>query len=183
VNQQRNEDTAVNQTITCPHCRVPNVVKEAQRSASGDVACKYCGGRFPLDAPAAGPPTTVLCIDDDPLVLHFYRGLLEPRGYRTLTAADGLVGVEIAKRDRPDVILLDVMLRGLSGFDICRKFRDEPALRQTPIILLTVWDHPSVALTGREAGATVTPRKPADAEAVVTTIAQVLVQQSRPPRL
>src|SRR5512139_4074531 len=91
------------------------------------------------NTPEAGRPPprlTVLCIDDDPLVLHFYRDFLELRGYRTLTATDGLVGIEIARRERPDVILLDVMLRGLSGFDICRKLRADPAFRDTPIILL-----------------------------------------------
>jgi DNA-binding response OmpR family regulator len=116
-------------------------------------------------------------------VLHFYRSFLDPRGYRTLTATDGAVGIEIAQRDRPDVILLDVMLRGLSGFDICRKLRDEPALRHTPIILVTVLDNPRVAITGREAGATVTLRKPADPEIIITTLAQVLGQHGGPPRL
>ena len=97
---------------------------------------------------------TVLCIDDDPLVLHFYRDFLEPRGYRTLTVTDGLQGLTVAHQDRPDVILLDVMLRGLSGYDICRKLRADPVLHAIPIILLTAWDDLSVAETGRVAGAT-----------------------------
>jgi len=74
----------------------------------------------------------VLCIDDDPLVLHFYRAFLDRHGYRVLTAAEGLQGLALAQRDRPDVILLDVMLRGLSGFDICRLFRAAPGLRSIP---------------------------------------------------
>ena len=127
---------------------------------------------------AKNPPErpTVLCIDDDPLVLQFYRSFLDPRGYRTLTAEDGLLGVEIANREIPDVILLDVMLRGSSGLDICRKLRADPALRDIPIILLTVWDQASLIATGREAGATLTLRKPTDPETVVATLAQVLRQ-------
>jgi putative two-component system response regulator len=124
----------------------------------------------------------VLCIDDDPLVLHFYRNFLEPRGYRTLTATEGLLGIEMAHRDRPDVIVLDVMLRGLSGFDICRRFRAAPVLRNIPIILLTVLDTPSVPGTGQEAGATLTLRKPADAETILTAIEDVLRDRSGPPR-
>ncbi len=126
------------------------------------------------EPPARGARPTVLCIDDDPLVLHFLRGFLEPRGYRTLTADDGLRGLELAQRERPAVILLDVMLHGLSGFDICRKLRAVPMLRTTPIILLTVLADPSIASTGEEAGATVTLHKPADPEAIVAAIEQVL---------
>ena len=146
---------------------------------------------LPPSSPEAwNPPErpTVLCIDDDPLVLHFYRSFLEPRGYRALTAEDGLRGVEIAKREHPDVILLDVMLRGLSGFDICRKLHAESALGDIPIILLTVWDHPSLVATGRAAGATIILRKPADPETIVAALAQVLRQpdaratwEGRPP--
>ena len=130
----------------------------------------------PHSPEARTPPErpTVLCIDDDPLVSQFYRDFLDARGYRTLTAADGLQGLALAHEDRPDVILLDVMLRGLSGFDICRKLRADPALRDIPIILLTVWDHPSVLTTGRAAGATRTLQKPTDAETLLTVLAQVL---------
>ena len=134
-------------------------------------------GTTPHDRP------TVLCIDDDPLVLHFYRSFLGPRGYRTLTAADGLQGIAIATQDRPDVILLDVMLRGLSGYDICRKLRADPVLHAIPIILLTAWDNPSVAETGRAAGATRTLRKPADPETILTTLAEVLASSPIPPRV
>ena len=172
----------MSQTIICPHCQVPQVVPDGPTSAAGDVACEHCGDRLPRDAAAVAHPT-VLCIDDDPLVLHFYREFLDRRGYRTLLVADGLAGLACAQRERPDVILLDVMLRGLSGFDICRKLREDPALQDTPIILLTAWDHPSVATTGRAAGATLTLRKPADAEAIITAIAEVLDRQSGPPRL
>jgi DNA-binding response OmpR family regulator len=125
---------------------------------------------------------TVLCIDDDPLVLHFYRGSLEPHGYRVLTAAEGLLGFDLAHQERPDVILLDVMLRGLSGYDICRKIRADPAFRTIPIILLTVWDNPSVATTGQAAGATRTLQKPADAESILAAIEQVLRERDGPPR-
>ena len=120
------------------------------------------------------PQPTVLCIDDDPLVLPFYRQFLEPGGYRVLTATDGLVGIEVARQDRPDLILLDVMLRGLSGYDICRIARADPTLRDIPIILVTVLGDPGVATTGREAGATLTLQKTADTQRLVSAIAEVL---------
>jgi DNA-binding response OmpR family regulator len=125
----------------------------------------------------------VLCIDDDPFVLSFYVNFLEPRGYRTLTAEDGLRGIEIAKRERPDVILLDVMLRGLSGFDICRKLHQVDELQSTPIILLTVLDEPGISITGREAGATIILRKASGPEMIVAAITQVLGLSTGPALL
>ena len=121
---------------------------------------------------------TVLCIDDDQLVLHFYRDYLGAHGYRVLTRTDGLDGLALAHQDRPDVILLDVMLRGLSGYDICRKFRADPALCTIPILLLTVWNDPSVRTTGQAAGASMVLLKPAEPETIVTAVAQVLGQSA-----
>jgi CheY-like chemotaxis protein len=178
------EPTIMSHPRWCPACRAVQSVQERPGGGPAQLQCATCATPFDaVDAAgtAAAPPrATVLCIDDDPLVLHFYRAFLEHRGYRTLTADDGPVGLEIAQRERPDVILLDVMLRGLSGFDICRKLRAEPALWHAPIILLTVWDHPSLMATGREAGATLTLRKPADAETIVAAIEQVLGQPDAP---
>ena len=130
----------------------------------------------PPTAAARIPPprALVLCIDDDPLVLHFYEDFLATHGYQTLTATDGLLGIQIAQHSCPDVILLDVMLRGLSGYDICRMLRADPALRAIPIILVTVLGDPSVATTGREAGATRTLQKTADVQGIVSAIADVL---------
>ena len=120
------------------------------------------------------PRALVLCIDDDPLVLHFYEDFLPEHGFQTLTATDGLVGIQLAADDGPDVVLLDVMLRGLSGFDICRMFRADPTLRDIPIILVTVLGDPGVAATGREAGAILTLQKSADAMQIVSAIEEVL---------
>ena len=120
------------------------------------------------------PRALVRCIDDDPLVLRFYEDFLPEHGYQTLTATDGLLGIQIAADACPDVILLDVMLRGLSGFDICRMFRADPALREIPIILVTVLGDPGVAATGREAGATLTLQKTADVQRIARAIADVL---------
>ncbi len=132
------------------------------------------GAPHTSEATRQPPRPTVLCIDDDELVLHFLRDFLAAHGYRPVTVTDGLRGLELAQQTRPDVILLDIMLRGLSGFDICRKVRADPALRDIPIILLTVLDDPSVATTGRAAGADLILPKPADSEAIVRAIDWIL---------
>jgi len=158
---------------------VERIVGQSQGS------CLTCG--TPIERRAHKGPReaarrpTVLCIDDDPLVLHFDRTFLEGRRYRILVAEDGLSGIEIAKQERPDVILLDVMLRGLSGFDICRKLREEHALADTPIVFLTVFDSPNLSAIARAAGATGILHKPADAEVIVGVIEQVLHGKIIPP--
>ena len=167
----------MSQSIICPYCQLPQQVPQDLCDPPGEVYCPNCGGPLPATPSAAARPPTVLCIDDDPLVLQFYREFLDRRGYRTLLVTDGLAGLALAAQERPAVILLDVMLRGLSGFDICRKLRADPALHDIPIILLTAWDHSSVPETGRAAGATRTLRKPADAEAIATALAEVLGQR------
>ncbi len=126
------------------------------------------------------PRALVLCIDDDPLVLHFYQDFLAAHGYQTVTATDGLLGIQIAQQACPDVILLDVMLRGLSGYDICRIARADPTLRDIPIILVTVLGDPSVATIGREAGATLTLQKTADTQRIASAIAKVLCLPHNP---
>jgi len=107
-------------------------------------------------------------------VLRFYEGFLAGHGYQTVTATDGLLAIQIAQQACPDVILLDVMLRGLSGYDICRIVRADPTLGDIPIILVTVWDDPGVATIGRAAGATRTLHKTADVQRIAHAINEVL---------
>jgi len=176
----------MSETTFCPWCQSIQPVKLEQTGGQSQVSCLTCGTpierRVHEGRREAARRPTVLCIDDDPLVLHFYITFLEGRGYRILVAEDGLPGIEIAKQERPDVILLDVMLRGLSGFDICRKLREERTLEDTPIVLLTVLKNPNLRATAREAGATVILRKPADPEMLVDLIERVLDGKIIPPR-
>ena len=125
---------------------------------------------------------TVLCIDDDSRMLEFYQAVLEPQGYRVQGRTDGLQGLALAQQDRPDVILLDVMLAGLSGFDICRKVRADDWLRTIPIILITGMEQSAVGTTGQEAGADLVLRKPADPASLLAAIQRVWGEASGPSR-
>jgi DNA-binding response OmpR family regulator len=128
------------------------------------------------------PGVRILVVDDDRLLRQMVRDLLEIHGFEVFEAGDGTEGVAQASGPRPDLILLDVMLRGLSGFDICRKIRADPTLGDLQTILITVWDDPSVAITGDEAGATLTLQKPADPGTILAALARVLGQSPDPPR-
>jgi DNA-binding response OmpR family regulator len=80
---------------------------------------------------------TILMIDDEANARKVAKLILEREGYRTLTASNGEEGLILAKVERPDVILLDVMMPKMSGYDMLKKLRDDQDTQQTPVIMLT----------------------------------------------
>ena len=75
---------------------------------------------------------TILIIDDTPINLAVMVGHLEAQGYRVLVAQDGEEGLQRADLMRPDVILLDVMMPGPSGFEVCRRLKSRSSTRRSP---------------------------------------------------
>jgi CheY-like chemotaxis protein len=80
---------------------------------------------------------TILVLEDQEEVNDLLQYNLGRSGYRTLAAYDGRAGLAAARAHRPDLVLLDVMLPGLDGWEICRALADDPALRQIPVIIFT----------------------------------------------
>ena len=93
---------------------------------------------------------SVLVVDDDPNVVELARLYLEREGFWVLTALDGAAGLASAREERPDIVVLDVMLPRLNGLDVCRALREES---QIPIIMLTARVEEEDRLTGLELGA------------------------------
>ena len=85
-------------------------------------------------------PPTVLAIDDDKSATDLIQLILESEGYRVLKANDGKHGVEIAVREHPDLIILDIVMPEMSGFDVAQELKQIPASRDIPIIILTSMD-------------------------------------------
>jgi DNA-binding response OmpR family regulator len=81
--------------------------------------------------------TRVLAIDDDPHALELIRVNLEPAGFDVLTEATGEAGFETAQRARPDVIVLDLLLPGIDGFEVAKLLKDDPITRDIPILILS----------------------------------------------
>ena len=168
----------MSRTVNCPYCQLPQNVPE-DSPATGEVYCSTCGVPLPR---AAVRPATVLWIDDDPLLLGLCVSVLEQHGYRVLTATDGLQGIALAHAERPDMILLDVLMPTMSGFEVCRQLRRDATLHDTPIILLTALNDAGVRPMGTKAGATATVRKPSNAGAIVALLATVLRRRGGAPR-
>jgi DNA-binding response OmpR family regulator len=95
-------------------------------------------------------PASVLVVDDDPKIRDLLRLYLAREGYRTLEAADGRTALEIARANRCDLVLLDVMLPGTDGLEVCRQLREEG---DTPILLLTARGGDADKVVGLDQGA------------------------------
>ncbi len=143
--------------------------------------CRACGRPLEPSAPPDRQPPTVLCIDDDRLLLTLCCDALEREGYRTLIATDGLSGIQTARNARPDLILLDVIMPEMDGLETCRRLRAVPELRRTPIVLLTASPDLKLDAQGRAAGATLTLRKPFGPGLILSSIQQILQAAGIPP--
>ena len=106
--------------------------------------------------------STVLIVDDESSGRDTLESILEPEGYALVMAENGYQAIEKAIAIQPDVILLDVMMPGLNGFDVCRRIRNEKQLAEIPILFLTALDDRQSLLKGLEAGADEFISKPFD---------------------
>jgi DNA-binding response OmpR family regulator len=120
----------------------------------------------------------ILVVDDEAHIVEFVRGYLERDGYEVLTAADGDTAVELATKARPDLLVLDVMLPGRSGFDVLRALRS--AGSSVPVIMLTARDDVIDRVTGLELGADDYVVKPFEPRELVARVGAVLRRLERP---
>jgi len=95
----------------------------------------------------------ILAADDEPHILLVVKDKLENAGFTVITATNGEEAVQAALREKPDLILLDVMMPKMNGFEACRKLRAEAAFANTPILLLTARGQEVDKKMGLEAGA------------------------------
>ncbi len=95
----------------------------------------------------------ILVVDDDPEIVRLVRGYLTQAGYQVLTAANGATAVAALRREKPDLIILDLMLPDRDGWDITRFVRGDRQLQATPIIMLTARIEDTDKIVGLEMGA------------------------------
>jgi CheY-like chemotaxis protein len=111
----------------------------------------------------------VLLVDDTLDQLDLYELALRDR-YRIIRATSGPAAVRVALTERPDAIVLDVLMPGDDGFTTCRRLKDHPVTEQIPVILLTASDAPDVEAQAIRSGATLLLHKPCSAERLALTI-------------
>jgi twitching motility two-component system response regulator PilH len=104
----------------------------------------------------------VLIVDDSPSQLIGLKRIVEKLGHQTLTAEDGAAGVEVAKREVPDLILMDVVMPNLNGFQATRTIVRDPKTSHIPIILVTTKEQNTDRVWGMRQGAKAYVTKPVD---------------------
>jgi two-component system alkaline phosphatase synthesis response regulator PhoP len=112
----------------------------------------------------------ILVVDDDKDVVRLMRGYLEQEGYNVLVAYNGESALHILRRERPDLLLLDLMLPDRDGWDITRIIRNDPILAHTPIIMLTARVTDTDKIVGLELGADDYVTKPYNPREVVARV-------------
>jgi len=113
---------------------------------------------------------TILVVDDTPTNLSVLVGILQGSGYRILVARNGRAALEIARRTQPDLVLLDVAMPGMNGFDVCRELRLDPAASETIVIFLSALGDVSDKVSGLELGAADYITKPYQSEEVLARV-------------
>ena len=97
-------------------------------------------------------PATILVVDDRPANIQLLFEALKDTGYRTLAAVSGESAVRQAELGRPDLILMDVLMPGIDGFEACRRLKSNPATRHIPVIFMTALHETDAKIKGFEAG-------------------------------
>jgi signal transduction histidine kinase/CheY-like chemotaxis protein len=118
----------------------------------------------------------VLLVEDDPSAVRLLRAYLEPAGYGVRTAASGEDALAAARSNPPAAILLDVLLPGVDGWEVLRRLKGDPELRDIPVVMVTVVDEREVGLA---LGAVDYLVKPVDREALLACLARVSTSRAR----
>ncbi|NLK62524.1 MAG: response regulator [Fusobacteria bacterium] len=117
----------------------------------------------------------ILIADDEIHIVQIVKFNLEKRGgYKVITAKNGEEGLQLAKEEKPDLVLSDVMMPKMSGFEFCQKLREDPNIKDTPFIILTAKGQESDIKTGEDIGATDYITKPFSPKALLNKVEEIL---------
>jgi twitching motility two-component system response regulator PilH len=123
----------------------------------------------------------ILIVDDSPSQLMGIRRIVEKLGHEALTAEDGAAGFEAAKRELPDLVLMDVVMPNLNGFQATRSITREPTTRHIPVILVTTKDQETDKVWGMRQGARAYLTKPFSEAELADAIVSVIAPEPAPP--
>ena len=116
----------------------------------------------------------VLIVDDSPAQVFTLKNLIENWGHVTISAENGDQAIAMARREAPDVILMDVVMPGMSGFQATRKLSKDSATRNIPVIFVSTKDGEADRVWGMRQGATAYVTKPVNPEKLLTAITEAI---------
>ncbi|MEO0730798.1 MAG: response regulator, partial [Pseudomonadota bacterium] len=112
----------------------------------------------------------ILVVDDILANVKLLEARLQAEYFETVAAYSGADALEICRTQRIDVVLLDVMMPGMDGFEVCRQLKSSPQTQDVPVVMVTALDQPTDKLQGLEAGADDFLAKPVDEIALITRV-------------
>lgn len=124
-----------------------------------------------------GLPTTVLLCDDESVLRELVRATLESDDYAIVEASDGEESLDLARRLRPDIVVLDMMMPGRSGLDVLRELRSDPGLTSIPVVMLTARARAADMNAALEAGADRYLAKPFSPLELISVVEELLAQE------
>ena len=145
-------------TVVLPSCE-PDALPDRDRPAGAALAL-----------PGIPRQASVLVVEDDPSAVRLLHAYLEPEGYVIRVAADGEAALREIRADRPAAILLDVLLPGIDGWEVLRRLKADPELRDIPVVIVTVVDEKDVGLA---LGAVDYLVKPINRDALLTSLGRL----------
>ena len=116
----------------------------------------------------------VLVVDDSPTETHSFKTMLEQQGHEVLTAENGADGVALARQEKPDVVLMDIVMPGLNGFQATRQLSRSKETQHIPVIIVTAKNQQADQVWGERQGAKAYLVKPIDEKQLVSAITTVL---------
>ena len=116
----------------------------------------------------------ILAIDDDPCALMLISLTLELEGYQVITATDGYEGLRKIKEEKPDLLILDIMMPGMNGFDVCHDLRTDPETASLPVIMLSARTLPQDQMRGFQVGTDDYLTKPVSPDELLRTVSALL---------
>jgi len=117
-------------------------------------------------------------VDDEPDLVETLRFPLEMEGYQVLVADNGEMGLNLARKERPDLIILDLMLPKLDGYKVCRLLKFDERFKEIPVLMVTAKTQEKDRLLGKETGADEYITKPFDIEQLLEKVKAYLGRQS-----
>lgn len=121
--------------------------------------------------------TRILAVDDEPHILKLVSFALSSRGFEVIEASDGLSAITVAEAEQPDLILLDVMMPALDGYEACRRLKANPETAHIPVVMLSAKSQQAEQSIGIDCGATDYICKPFTPKDLVTQVQKILDEE------
>lgn len=140
------------------------------------------GGRVALAAETPIGSRKILVVDDEPRIVRFLQVLLEESGYQVVTAPDGRAGLEMAQQHKPDLVLSDLLMPRMNGFDMCKRIKETPELGHTRVLMMTaVYKKGMYRNQAKDSGADDFIEKPFDTDTLIKKVEGFLRREAAPP--